>query len=173
MTRGASLRAHRDPVWNCRRFFTEYINENGRHTQIIGEISINGSVKFIGISEIWVSGFPYIANFWAHVESIGWVSSGVTSYNGNPGSTTITESWVGIFAHSTVNWSENWNGSVNASPADLPRSPICPHVARRLIHEDFLNHRRNQNLWRQSNCGNTWVNLWGKERDFSDGLETK
>ena len=74
-------------------FFTDYISENGRRNQIVGEISINGSVQFIEIYKIWGSRFLYIANPWDHVETIWWGSSGVTSSNGNPGSTTVTRRW--------------------------------------------------------------------------------
>ena len=52
-------------------FVTEYIRENGRRNQIIGELLINGNAQFIGISEIWGSGFPYIPNILAHVEATG------------------------------------------------------------------------------------------------------
>ena len=48
--------------------------------------SINGSVHFIGISDIWGSGLLYIDNLWAHVEATWWGSSGVTISNGNTGS---------------------------------------------------------------------------------------
>ena len=89
-------------------FVTNYLSENGRRNQVIGELSINGSVQFIGLYQIWVSGLPYITNLWDHVEATGWHSSS----NGNPGSGTpgssnITGSWGGIFYHYTVNRSGN------------------------------------------------------------------
>ena len=33
-------------------FSTDYISENGRRNKVIGKISINGSVQFIGLSQI-------------------------------------------------------------------------------------------------------------------------
>ena len=79
-------------------FVTYYLSENGRRNHIIGEISINGSVQFIGLSQIWGSRFLYIFNLQAHVEATGW---GVSS-NGNPGSCTLVpllsmESWMEDF----------------------------------------------------------------------------
>ena len=47
-----------------------------------------------------------IANIWAHTEATGWGISGVTSFNGTPGSNNVTEIWGGRFANPTVNWSE-------------------------------------------------------------------
>ena len=68
------------------------------------ELSINGSVQFIGISQILGSGLPYIVNIQVHVEATEWGGS----FNGNPdsstsGSSTFIRSWGGIFAHSTAN----------------------------------------------------------------------
>ena len=43
-------------------FVIKYPSENGWSNQIIGKISINGSVQFIGISQIWGNRLPYIFN---------------------------------------------------------------------------------------------------------------
>ena len=43
------------PDGTVGEFFTEYLSENGRRNQIIGELYINGSVQFIGLSKIWGS----------------------------------------------------------------------------------------------------------------------
>ena len=45
-----------------REFLTYYLSENGRRHQIIGGLIINGSVQFIGLSQIRGSRFPYMAN---------------------------------------------------------------------------------------------------------------
>ena len=43
--------AHVDiPDGTVGEFVTEYISKNGQRNHIIGELSINGSVQFIGIS---------------------------------------------------------------------------------------------------------------------------
>ena len=96
---------------------------------IIGELSINCSVQFIILSQIWGSGFQYTVNIWARNEATGLGGSVVTSSNGNPGSGTVIGSWGGRFHHSTVNWSGKWDVSVNASPDYSPRSPISPRVS--------------------------------------------
>ena len=54
------------PDENVREFFTKYLRKNGRRNHIIGEFLINGSVRFIGLSEIWGSGFPYTPNIMDH-----------------------------------------------------------------------------------------------------------
>ena len=108
---------------NVGWFVTDYLSENGRHGQTIGELFINGNVQFIGLSQIWGSGVLYIFNIRAHVETKGWCSSVVTSSNDNPGYVTDIGSWGGRYAHSTVSWNGNWYLSVNASSADLPQSP--------------------------------------------------
>ena len=59
-----------------REFVNDYLAENGRQIMIIGELSINRSVHFLGFSDqAWVIGLPYIVNLWAQVEAIGWGSS--------------------------------------------------------------------------------------------------
>ena len=44
-------------------FVIKYRSDNWRRNQIIGEIYINDSIQFIGISEMWGSELPYIANY--------------------------------------------------------------------------------------------------------------
>ena len=57
-------------------FVTNYLAENGCQIRIIGEISVNGSVQFLGLSnQAWGSGLLYIANLLAVVEATGWVNS--------------------------------------------------------------------------------------------------
>ena len=153
---------------NCWRFSTEYLSKNGR--RIISAFSINGSVQFIALYQILGSGFPYIANLWANVESTGWESSSNRNpSSGTPGSSTVTGRWGGRIADSAVNWSVNWDGSVNASPAYLLWSPVNPHVSWHCVHKYFLNHIHQQRLWRQSNCRFFWRR---QDRDFSNGTTT-
>ena len=104
-----------------RKFVTKYSSKNGQCNQIIGEFSFNGSVQFIGPSEIWGSGLPFITNLQDHVEATGWGSSfNVNPGSVTPGSSTFTGIWGGIFTHSTVNLSISCDGSVNASPDNSP-----------------------------------------------------
>ena len=141
------------PAGTVRYFVTEYLSENRWRNQIISKLLINGSVQFFGLSQIWGSGLPYIFNIWAHVEATGWgSSSNGNPGSGTPGSITVTVRWGGRFAHSTFNWILNWDGSVNASPVDFPRSPVSPCVARRCVCKDLIRLRHQQRLWSQSNC---------------------
>ena len=163
------LYAHIDiPAGNVGEFVTEYFSENGQHNRIIGELSINGSVQFIGISDIWGSVLPFIPNPRAPDISSGWGSNVSSSSNGNTGSSNINGSWGGSFSNPTFNLSGNWSVSIDASPADLSRSPTCPHVYRRRIRKYLLHPRRQQHLWRQFNRGNPWVRLRRENTDFSD-----
>ena len=63
-------------------FFTKNLSANGRRNRIIGELSINGIIQFIRLSEIWGSGLPYIANYRAPEITGGWSSTGSTNYTG-------------------------------------------------------------------------------------------
>ena len=76
-------------------------------------------------------------------------------------SITVTGSWGGRFTNYTVNWSINWYGPINASPADLTQS-----LSRRSVCKDFPSIRNQQQLWRHSNFG---VCRRRRDRDFSDG----
>ena len=152
-------------------FVTEYLSGNWQKNHIIGELSINGSVQFIGLSQIWGSGFLYIVNLQAHFEATGWGSS----FNGNPGSGTpgsgtITGSWGGGFSHYTVYLGVNWDRYINASPTGSPRIPISPRIARHCARKYLLHCRRQKHLWHQYNC---WVCWERQDRDFSDGPTTQ
>ena len=50
------------PSGTIKKFIAEYLSANGWHNRIIGEISINNSVQFFGLSEIWGSELLYVAN---------------------------------------------------------------------------------------------------------------
>ena len=69
-----------------------------------------------------------------------------------------------------MDWSRNWDGSINASPADSPRSPISTCVYRRRVRKDFLHQKLHQRLWRQSNRR---VSQQRQERDLYNGPETQ
>ena len=78
-------------------FFSGILSSNGRHNRIIGELSIIGSVQFIGLSEIWGIGLPYIANPRAPEATRGWSSTLSANSTGcwggsliNLGSTNVT-----------------------------------------------------------------------------------
>ena len=126
-------------------------------TRLFAEFFINGIVQFIGLSQIWGSGFPYFVHIWDHIESTGWGSrSNINTGSGTAGSKTVAGIWGGRFTHSTINWSGNWYRSINASSDYSPRSPASTRVARRCIRKDFLPCRRQQRIWYQSNRPVCW-----------------
>ena len=51
-------------------FMTDYLAENGRRIQIIGKISIDYSVQFLGVpTQAWGHGFPFLRNLQAPAEA--------------------------------------------------------------------------------------------------------
>ena len=100
-------------------FFTKYLSKSGQHNHIIGELLINGSVPFIGLSNIWGSGLTYIPNLLDLVEDTGWVSS----------SNDCNKIWGGSFTDPTSMTNVPWGGSVNTYPDYFLRCPASPCVA--------------------------------------------
>ena len=161
------------PAGTVGEFFTGYFIENVQHKQIIGELSINGSVQFIRLSEIWGCGFPFIPNTRAPEISCGWGSTGAANSNGNPGSAISTGIWGGSFANSTVNWIGNCSVFINASPDNSQRIPPCPCVDQRRVHDDFFLCSHQKHLWHQYNRDNPRVYRRRQIRYFSDRLATQ
>ena len=63
------------PAGTVGDFVTNYLDENGCQIKIIGQLSVNDSVQFLGLSDqAWGSGLLFVANLLAHVESTGWES---------------------------------------------------------------------------------------------------
>ena len=140
-------------------FVTNYLAENGRWIPIIGQLSVNNSVQFLGLSDqAWGSTLLYIANLLAQVEA----KCGGSSNSSN-------KNWGGHFnnANSIINIS--WGDSVDAHPTYLPWISMNPHAAQRRVCDHLLSCMRQERLWHQSNCRNPlvnpWVIWWGKERD--------
>ena len=111
------------PDWSVGEFITEYLSKNGRCNRIIGEIPINGSVQFIGIPEIWGSGFPFIDNTRAPGAIRGRESTGSTNYF------------------------ERWGSSIHISPTNSLRIPLWSRLVQNCICDYFLHHRRLERLW--------------------------
>ena len=60
------------PAGTVEEFVTNYLAENGRQIEIIGEIHINNSIQFLGFSDqAWGSGLPFISNLLAQVQATG------------------------------------------------------------------------------------------------------
>ena len=95
---------------------TNYLAENGRLIDIIGQLSVNDSVQFLGLSDqSWGSGLLFIANLLAQVKYTGWGSA--NNYNQNHG-----------VRFNNANSIENvaWGASIYSCPAYLPQSPVNP-----------------------------------------------
>ena len=57
-------------------FVTDYLAENGRIIQIIGKLSANNSVQYLGVpDQCGGIGLPFISNLQAHIEATGWGSA--------------------------------------------------------------------------------------------------
>ena len=126
------------PAGTIRYFVTDYIAKNGRQIPIIGQLSVNGSVQFLGLTDqAWGSGFPFITNLLARVESTGWGSP--NNYNQN---------WGGQLNDANRIKNVTWGDSVSACPAYLPWSPTNPCAAPHRIRDDFFRYRRQERLWR-------------------------
>ena len=107
-----------------RYFITEYSIENRRRNHLVGEISSNGSVQFIGLSEIWGSEFPFIDN---------------------PRDPEATKVWGSIGSR---NITESWSRSLQTSATNSPMSPIWYRPVKIRIHNRFFHFQRLERLWR-------------------------
>ena len=95
-----------------REFVNNYLDENGRQILIIGRLSINHSVQFLGLfDQAWGSGLPYITSLLAQVEATGWVGCNNSNQN-----------WGGWFNDANIITNVAWGVSFGASPTNLPRS---------------------------------------------------
>ena len=115
---------------NVRKFVTNYLAENGRIIQTIGQLSINDSVQFWGVLvQSWVRGFPFLSNLKAPAEDTVWVS-GHSNKN-----------WGGrkLEANSITN--DAWGASVDPRPDYLPRSLVNSCAATHCVSDDFLCQR--------------------------------
>ena len=69
-------------------FVTDNLAENGFLIPIIGQLSVNDIVQFLGLSDqSWGNGLSFITNLLAHAEATGWVSFNNSNQNWVGGST--------------------------------------------------------------------------------------
>ena len=55
-----------------KEFLTDYLSENGRRIQIIGQPSVNNSIHFLVVpAQVWGRGLPFIFNLNYPVEATG------------------------------------------------------------------------------------------------------
>ena len=131
-----------------RNFVNDYLAENGRRIEIIGQLSVNNSVQFWGVPNQSVGiGLPFICNLLYRVEAIGWGSGNCSN-----------QVWGSRFndAYSMTNVA--WVDSINPLLSYLLQSHVNPHAARHRFHNDFLCRRRQERLWHQYNWHNLLVN---------------
>ena len=108
---------------SVRQFVTEYLAENGRQIQIIGELCINGNVQFLGLSDqAWRSGLWYTANILAMVEATGW------------GRFNDSNQIQGVCFNDDNSITNVLSGaSIDAHPDYLPWSSVSPFAAQRCV----------------------------------------
>ena len=146
------------PTGTVREFITEYLTPDGRQNIIIGQSSVNGSVKVTGFTEIWGSSLPYISYAALLDETRGWVWT-TASYRTNPTPT------------------ERLGSSTNAIPDNYLWSTFRSRVVRSHNHNYFLHCRNLERLWRLYNpstdgqsrlivCATTWFCRKSQHRYF-------
>ena len=128
-------------------FVTDNLAENGIRIAIIGGLSVNYSVQFLGLSDqSWGSVLPYISNLLDNVESTEWVSSNHFNHI-----------WGGCFNDSNNIINDTLSASIGASCTNLSRSHGCLRACLFRIRKDFLCISHQERWWRQSNCQNPQV----------------
>ena len=94
------------------QFSSHYLAENGRIIPILGQISINGSVIFLGIPNLHRTSEPmFTENLLASHDTTGWGDGGTSIQN-----------WPVLPGGTYSNVSVPWCGAVPACPACMPRS---------------------------------------------------
>ena len=107
------------PAETIGEFVTYYFAENGRRIEIIGQLSANGSVQFLGLAgPTWGTGMLFIYNLKDPGDHTGSVSA--NSYNQNWGVSMLDANRITNIT---------CGDSVDTHPAYLPRSPINSRAA--------------------------------------------
>ena len=127
---------------------TYYLTENGHRIQIIGKISINDSVQFLGVTaQAWGNGLPFLCNLQETYEATGWGSGNYS-----------IQDWGGSMLDTNIITNIAWGASVNPLPAYLSRSPVNPRAAQHRVHNNLLCCRRRECSRIPSNWRNPIVN---------------
>ena len=112
-------------------FTTNHLAENGRRILIIRQLSINGSVKFLGIPDfVRNSGLWFIENLQDPTVPTGWGHANTSNQN-----------WGVIPGRPYSLWSVPWGVTVPVCPAYMPRSLENLRADAHHVRDDFL-HRR-------------------------------
>ena len=120
-----------------------------RRIQIIGKLSINVSVQFLGVpAQAWGHGFPF-QNVQPTNKATGWEIFHTPNQNWRG-------SRFGPYRMANLNWSD----SIDPCPEYFPQSPVNPRSACCRIRDDLLFCRSRERLRRPSNWRNPIVNPW-------------
>ena len=92
-------------------FSSDYLNESGRRILILGRISINGSVEYLGVTDFHITG----GTFWAaNIVAPGSIWG--------DGGTTINKNWVVNIEGTYGSVDIPWSIPVPIHPDYVPRS---------------------------------------------------
>ena len=98
-------------AWTMGKFLTNYLAENGRKILILGQISINGSVKMLSSPYFHITNGPnIIENIWSTHDATDWGHGG--TYNQN---------WLVILGGTYQNVSVAWRGTDPSCLSYMPR----------------------------------------------------
>ena len=109
------------------QFLFGYLTENGRRIPILSQISISGSVEYLGIPDFHRTGGP----FWAKNLLYPCSSWG-------DGGTPTNQDWVVQPGGPYVSVAVVWHGAVPARSAYIPRSPENARASLRHVCDDYL-----------------------------------
>ena len=129
-------------------FTTDHLAENRRRIPIIGQLSINSSVQFLGIPDFSRgSGLSFLPNLQAPTDPTGCVNGG--TYNNN---------WEVRPGGPYSNTSVTWDTTVPACPDYMPMSLVNPRATTRRVRNDLLCCRCHGCMRIPSTSRNTIVN---------------
>ena len=112
-------------------FTTNYLAKNERRILIIGQLSISGSVHFLGIPDlVRESRLLFIENLQAPTVPTSCIHTNISKQN-----------WVVSPGGPYINVTDAWGGNVPAHPDYIPRSPVNWRAASRRVCDDFLHCR--------------------------------
>ena len=125
-----------------------YLAVNSRIILIIGQLSINDSVRFLDIPDHGKgSGLSFFINLQDPAEYTGW--GGFHIFNQN---------WLGSMFVSYIMTNFAWGASVDPRPYYLPWSLVNPRAAQRRVRDELLCCRRLYSLRSSSNHINPIIN---------------
>ena len=130
------------------QFTTYCLAENGRIITITGQLSINGSVQFLGIPDFSRdSGFSFIENLQAPTIPTSWKHINTSNHN-----------WGVILWGTYIMCSVPWDSTVPARPTYMPKIPENLPAAALCVYDDFLHRRHRESMRSLTTSHNPTVN---------------